>query len=382
MTTQTDIIVIGAGIAGASAAAHLSQTRKVIVLEMEERPGYHTTGRSAATFEPNYGPAPIRALTRASRDFFRSPPDGFAAAPLIEDRESMLFVSAGQEEIGRKALADGAGLVEISEAEARKRFPVLKSGYAKNILLDPHSAFLDVDLLHQGFLRLFKSRGGQVVCNAEVTGIHRHGDHWHVTTPAGDFVAPVVVNAAGAWSDVIAELAGAARAGLQPKRRSIAVVPLPQGMNSRDWPMITDVGETWYAKPQGSRLLISPADATHVEPHDAFADDLLLAEGIDRFQQAADVAIERIEHSWGGLRTFAPDGSPVCGYDPEMPGFFWLAGQGGYGIQTSPALSRLAAALVLEQPVPADIAAEGITAETLSPSRFKRFEARSARTSA
>ena len=284
MTTATDIIVIGAGIAGASAAAHLAESRTVTVLEMEDRPGYHTTGRSAATFEPNYGPAPIRALTRASRDFFNAPPEGFAAAPLIEDRESILFVSAGQEEMGRKALADGPGLVEISESEARDRFPVLKSGYARRILLDPHSAALDVDLLHQGYLRLLKSRGGKLVCNAEVTRIDRHVDHWHVATPAGDFTASIFINAAGAWSDAIARLAGAAPVGLQPKRRSIAIVPLPPGMDASTWPMVTDVGETWYAKPQGqSRLLISPADTTHVDPHDAFADDLLLAEGIDRF---------------------------------------------------------------------------------------------------
>ena len=371
MAVDSDILIIGAGIAGASAGAHLAQHRKVTVLEMEERPGFHSTGRSAAAYEPNYGPPAIRALTRAARDFYYDPPQGFAGAALLEPRDTIFLVPAGQEAAAEHILAGSKGLEVISGADARKRFPVLREGFAKSALLDTDSADIDVDLLHQGYLRLFKSRGGQVICNAAAQTIERRNGKWTVQTPAGEFSAATVVNAAGAWGDVVAKLAGARQVGLQPKRRSIAVLPAPAGHDVMAWPLMSDAGETWYMKPSGGRMLVSPADATPVDPHDAYADDMTLAEGIDRFQQAADVEVERLENSWGGLRTFAPDGTPVCGYDPEAKGFFWLVGQGGYGIQTAPALSRLAAALVLEKPVPSDIAAEGIADDTLSPARFR-----------
>src|SRR5207248_2906970 len=240
--------------------------------------------------------------------------------------------------------------------------------YAKSALLDRGTADIDVDLLHRGYLRMLKSRGGQVVCNAAAQEIERRNGDWRVNTAAGELVASIVINAAGAWGDVVAKTAGARPFGLQPKRRSIAVIPAPSDVMS--WPLVGDAGETWYAKPAGGKLLVSPADATPVEPHDAYADDMLLAEGIDRFQQAIDLPVDRLEHSWGGLRSFAPDGNPVCGYDPDAEGFFWLVGQGGYGIQTAPALSRFAAALVQAQSPPADILAEGLHPETLSPDRF------------
>jgi D-arginine dehydrogenase len=368
MAVETDILIIGAGIAGASVAAHLAQDRKIVVLEMEGRPGYHATGRSAATFEPNYGPPAIRGLTRAAARFYREPPEGFAAVPLLEPRETLFLIPPGQEEAAEHVLAGSQGLEEISAEEAHDRLPRLRKGYAKSALLDRGTADIDVDLLHQGYLRMLKSRGGQVLCDAGARMIERRGGRWHVTSPAGEFSAPIVVNAAGAWGDAVAKLAGIGPCGLQPKRRSIAIIPAPPDVMS--WALAADAGETWYAKPQGGKLLVSPADATPVNPHDAYADDMTLAEGIDRFQQAMDVPVERLEHSWGGLRTFAPDGEPVCGYDPEADGFFWLVGQGGYGIQTAPALSRLAAALVGGGAIPADIAAQGVREEMVSPRRF------------
>jgi D-arginine dehydrogenase len=367
MAHEADILIIGAGIAGASVAAHLAENRKVTVLEMEERPGYHSTGRSAAAYEPNYGPPAIRALTRAARAFYEHPPQGFANAPLLEPRETLFLVPPGQESAAQRTLAGSQGLEEISLAEAHRRLPLIRQSYAKSALLDRGTADIDVDLLHQGYLRMLKSRGGQVVCNAAARNVERSNGHWHVKTAAGGFAAPVLVNAAGAWGDAVARLAGARRRGLEPRRRSIAVISAPSGVMA--WPLVGDAGETWYAKPSGGKLLVSPADATPVEPHDAYADDMTLAEGIDRFQQAIDIPVDRLEHSWGGLRTFAPDGDPVVGYDSDLPRFFWLVGQGGYGIQTAPALSRLAAALIREEAPPADIAAEGLRAESLSPNR-------------
>ncbi|MGE0007263.1 MAG: NAD(P)/FAD-dependent oxidoreductase [Parvibaculaceae bacterium] len=370
MARTADIIVVGGGIAGASAAAHLARDRKLVVLEMEDRPGYHSTGRSAATYEPNYGPPAIRALTRASRGFFAAPPRGFAGAPLVAPRDTVFVIPEHQESEAQALLATGVDFTAISIAEARRRFPPLREAYAREALLDATTADIDVDLLHQGFLRLTSALGGEIICRAEVREITRRGGVWEVATPAGAFAAPILVNAAGAWGDVVARKAGLAPVGLQPKRRSMAVVPVAAGMDVMAWSFVGDVGETWYAKPSGGRLLVSPAEADPVEPHDAYADDMTLAEGIARFQEAVDLEVTHLAGSWGGLRSFAPDGNPVCGFDERAEGFFWLVGQGGYGIQTSPALGELAAALIRARPVPAHVEREGVKRADLSPDRF------------
>jgi D-arginine dehydrogenase len=363
MTNAFDIIVIGSGIAGTSAAAHLAETHKVLVLEREEQPGYHSTGRSAAMFEPNYGPASIRALTRAARAEFDT-------LGVLDPRESLFLMPAGQQAQFDALVSAQHGMREISPAQARRLFPPLRDGYASGAMLDPNTADIDVDLLHQSYLRLLKAKGGRLLCAQAAESIERNAGQWHVKTGDHAFHAPVIVNAAGAWGDGVAAMAGAARVGLQPKRRSIAVVSPPEGMDIAAWPLAGDVGETWYCKPQSGKLLVSPADATPVDPHDAFADDMTLAEGIHRFQQAADFEVTRVEHTWGGLRSFAPDGNPVVGYDSGVEGFFWLIGQGGYGIQTSPALSRLATALICHREPPADIVAEGLCVSDLLPARF------------
>ena len=369
-SASVDFLVIGAGIAGASVAAHLADTRNVLILEMEERPGHHTTGRSAAMYEPNYGPRAMRALTRAAHDFYHSPPSGFAGAPLVTPRPALFLMPEGQEKATEAFLATAQGVDPISFREARAMHPLLRETYARACYLDNTTADIDVDLLHQGFLRQFKARGGALVGDAKATRIERRDGLWRVSTPQGEFAAPTIINAAGAWADQVATLAGARPVGLVPKRRSIAVVPPPPGFDVMAWPLVTDMGETWYSKPSGGKLLVSPADATPVEAHDAFAEEEMLALGIARFQEAIDIDVSRIERSWAGLRTFAPDGEPVCGYDPEIEGFFWLAGQGGYGIQSAPGLSRYAAALAEHRPVPPDIAAEGMGATDLLPVRF------------
>ena len=367
---DAQILVIGAGIAGSSVAAHLAERNATIILEMEERAGYHTTGRSAAVYEPNYGPRAIRALTRAGRGFYHSPPQGFAGAALTVPRPSLFLMPAGQEAAAEAFLATSEGIKTISVAEARALHPLLRETYPKACYLDTTTSDIDVDLLHQGYLRMFKARGGRLVCNAGATALAYGNGRWTVSTPQGAFTAPIIVNATGAWADQIASLAGARPVGLVPKRRSIAVVPPPAKYNIMAWPLITDTGETWYCKPSGGKLLVSPADATPVEPHDAYADDETLAMGIARFQDAVDFEVTHVERTWGGLRTFAPDGEPVCGYDPQCQGFFWLAGQGGYGIQSAPGLSRYAAALIERRPIPDDLAEYGMGESDLLPGRF------------
>lgn len=362
MSKDFDIIVVGAGIAGTSVAAHLAETCNVAILEMEDRPGYHTTGRSAAAFEPNYGPAPIRALTRAARTHF-------GEGGYLTPRETIFLMPEGQEQDFDRLMAAQQGMHEIAVPEAKAKFPLLKDGYARRAVLDPGTADIDVDLLHQTYLKLFKSRGGTLVCSAPVTALDRSGV-WTVTAGPQSFRTRIIVNAAGAWGDHVAKLAGKAPIGLQPKRRSIAVVPPPDGVSVMDWPLVGDIGETWYCKPQSGKLLVSPADATPVDPHDAFADDMTLAEGIDRFQQAVAMEVTRVDHTWGGLRSFAPDGNLVVGHDTAEDGFFWLIGQGGYGIQTAPALSRLAAALVRNQAPPSGIMDEGLDLADISIARL------------
>ena len=366
-----DFIVIGAGIAGASIAAHLAETASVAMLEMEERAGYHTTGRSAASYEPNYGPPPILAVTRASRGFFASPPRGFADAPIFTRRGSLVLEPLSQSDGPKPFLPDDANVREMGIDEMMQLVPILRRNYAARGFYDDTTGDLDVDLLHRGFLRLCKQRGGKLVLSAAAKSMSRVNGAWHVLTPAGRFTATTVINAAGAWGDDVAKGAGVAPVGLIPKRRSIGVIPVDGYPDFMKWPMLVDVSETWYCKPQSGKLIVSSADATPVEPHDAFADDEAIAIGIDRFMQATTLDVQRLEHSWGGLRTFSPDGAPVVGFDPSTEGFFWLVGQGGYGIQSSPALARVAAALALRAPLPDDVINEGLQLSDIAPTRFR-----------
>lgn len=371
MAIPSDFLVIGAGIAGVSVAAHLAKEASVTILEMEDRPAYHTTGRSAATFEPNYGPKPILALTRASAEFFNTPPSGFAQGPLLTPRSSLILEPHDQAEAAAKFLASAVGIEKLGPADLVKLLPVLRPSYARRGFLDPSTGDLDVDLIFSGYLKQFKSRGGKLVVSAHAQAISREGKHWTVTTPQGSFTASTLVNAAGAWGDELARLAGAKPAGLTPKRRSIGVIPIDGHADFMSWPLATDCGETWYCKPQSGKMIVSSADATPVDPHDAYADDMAIAMGVERLMEATTIAVTRLEHSWGGLRTFAPDGCPVVGFDPSTEGFFWLVGQGGYGIQSAPALSRSAAALALRQPIPEDILAHGFELSEISPNRLR-----------
>ncbi len=368
--TQFDFIVIGAGIAGASVAAELSHDASVVILEMEDRAGFHSTGRSAAAYEPNYGPPPVLALTRASGTFFFSQTQGFSATPLFSKRGSLVVIPKVDDHRGHDFLGDQNGVESVGLAEMLKLLPILRRDYSERGFYSPDTGDLDVNAIHQGYLRQFRLHGGRLVVSARAQEISRVGKLWQAKTQTGQISAPVMINAAGAWGDEVARMAGVATIGLQPKRRSIGVVPITGYPEFMKWPFTVDAHETWYIKPQSGKLLVSPADETPVEPHDAYADDETLAGGIERFMQATTVEVTRLEHSWGGLRTFAPDGSPVVGFDPSTDGFFWLVGQGGYGIQTAPALARVAAALALRKPVPEDILAHGLLLDQIDPQRF------------
>ena len=368
--SKYDVIVIGGGIAGASVAAELAADRVVALLEGEAQPGYHSTGRSAAVFMPSYGPPVIRALTRASGAFFESPP-GDIEHPLLHHRGALFIAREDQIAALERMRADQADVTPV--AAPREAVPLLREGYAAGAAYDPRASDLDVAALHQHYLRRLRSAGGVLRSGAAVRALRRAEGCWEVATSAGTAAAPVVVNAAGAWADVVAGLAGVAPLGLVPKRRTAMIVEPPAdaaltaGLDA--WPLVVDIDEEFYLKPEAGKLLISPADATPTEPGDVQPEELDVAIGVDRIERAFALSIRRIERKWAGLRSFLADGDPAAGFAPEAEGFFWLAGQGGYGIQSAPALARSAAALVRGEALPADIRAEGATPEALSPVR-------------
>jgi D-arginine dehydrogenase len=372
---NADVIVIGAGIAGAAAAAHLAADRRVVLLERESQPGYHSTGRSAALFTETYGNRAIRILTSASRAFYEAWADGFANHPILTPRGALMFAMLGQEAALTAAWAelsaDDPRVRRLDAAEARALVPVLRADSVIGAVHEPDSMDIDVHELHQGYLRRFRQRGGRLVIDAEVTALALADGGWTAATPAGDFTAPVVVNAAGAWADVVAGLAGLPPIGLAPKRRTVLTIAPPAGADTSHWPMTLDIEENFYFKPDAGRLLVSPADETPMPPCDVQPDELDIAIAIDRLTRATTIEVMRVERKWAGLRSFVPDKTTVNGFDPLADGFFWLAGQGGYGIQTAEAMARCAASLIESGELPPDIRAAGLDAATLSPARFR-----------
>ncbi|MEZ5862788.1 MAG: FAD-binding oxidoreductase [Geminicoccaceae bacterium] len=344
-----DIIVIGAGIAGAGISWELARTARVALVEREDQPGYHTTGRSAAVYLKGYGTEVIRDLTLLSEAFLAGPPADFSEAPLIRPRGALTLVRPDQMARLDQFLALQRRHVPHIEQLEPKAFlamvPALDPAYAAAAVYDGDARDLDVDAIFQGFLRGFRQRGGKLFTSAEILTLGRADGLWHVGTPRGTLHAPVVVNASGAWADRLAGLAGLAPLGMVPKRRTALIVRPPDGLDVNGWPCVDDIDEQFYFRPEAGKLLCSPADKTPSEPCDAQPEELDIAIAIDRIEKALPLGIRRVERSWAGLRTFVADGSPVVGFDPRTEGFFWLAGQGGYGIQTSPALSHLAARL-------------------------------------
>ena len=371
---RSDFIVIGGGIAGASAAYELAAHGGVVLLEREALPGQHTTGRSAAFLVESYGNAVVRLLTRGGRALFEDTPPGFSPHPLIE-RNPVLYIGREDQRESLKTVLDegratGASLRELDVADARELCPVLREDYLACAVVEPGAAHIDVAGLLDGYLAGFRRRGGEVVTRAEVTGIARSGSGFEVDAGSERWAAGVLVNAAGAWCDVIGGLAGARPIGLRPLRRTAITFDGPPGVSTSGWPCTIDADEQFYFKPEGAQLLASPCDETPMEPHDAAAEDYEIALVADRVQRATTLEISHIRNSWAGLRSFVEDRGPVIGMDPELPGFFWLAGQGGFGIMTSPGASRATAGLIAHGSLPADLAGLGLTPEMLSPARL------------
>lgn len=343
-----DFIVIGAGIAGASVAYELSKRASVVVVEGESHPGYHSTGRSAALFSEIYGNETVRALSRASREFLVAPPPGFAKHPLMTPRGSM-FIANEEQRAAFEVLQSAPDVQRLTRVmngdEAIARVPIIKRDWTAHVMLEEGSHDVDVHALHQGYLRGMRERGATLMCSSPVQSIVRTGDEWIVVAAGHEFAARVVINASGAWADDIAALAGVMPIGLQPRRRTALLVDAPAGMPIEGWPMVLDVADTFYFKPDAGSLLLSPADETPSSPCDVQPDDLDVAIAVDRVEQATNMTITRVKHRWAGLRSFVADRSPVIGFDAHVPDFFWLAAQGGYGIQTAPAAARLAASL-------------------------------------
>ena len=351
---MNDFLVVGGGIAGASAGYFLSESGSVTLLEMESAPGYHATGRSAALFTEYYGNRTVRAITAASRPFFTAPPPDFADGPLVTPRGVVALGPVGAEEKFAQVLASGltapTPVREIDPAEVRRHCPVVRDGWYSRAMLKPAAMDIDVDLLHQGFLRGIRARGGTIVTSARVRRLTRQDGVWRATTDAGEFSAPVVVNAAGAWADEVATAAGVAPAGLVPLRRTALIVDPPEDLDVAGWPMVADVTETFYFKPESGKLLISPVDQTPVPPGDARPDDLDVALAVERVQEATTLVVRSVKHAWAGLRTAVKDDTPVIGAAPDADGFVWLAGLSGYGVQSSPAAGRLAASAATGTP--------------------------------
>lgn len=355
-----DVVVIGAGIAGAGVAYELAQEVRVVLLEAEDRPGYHTTGRSAAVYLKGYGNEVIRDLTAASEAFLEEPPDGFAAVPLVKPRGALSLVRPDQldrlaptlERLHRHVPAAR----RLGPDEILALVPALRPDYAAAAILDHAARDMDVDALFQGYLKGFNARGGQLLVDAAVERLVRERGAWQVRAGAHEISAGVVVDAAGAWADRVAGTAGLVALGLVPKRRTALIVAGPAGFEVDGWPLVDDIDEEFYFRPEAGKLFCSPADETPTTPHDVRPEELDIAIAVDRIERAIPLNVRRIEHSWAGLRTFAPDKTPVVGFDPRVEGFFWLAGQGGYGIQTAPAMAGLASCLVRGEAAPETLA--------------------------
>jgi D-arginine dehydrogenase len=356
-----DIIVIGGGIAGISAAARLSVSAKVVLVERESALGYHASGRSAAMFEETYGNPSVVALNRASKAYLAE-----AGGGVLSPRGLLMVGTPATAAEFARDLAS-MEIEEITVAEAADLWPILNRTVVDRAGFHPEALDIDTDLLIQNFARTLRGNGGEIVTRAEVTAITRTASGWRVVTTAGEFVAAVLVDAAGAWADIVARIAGILPIGLMPLRRSMARIPVPGGHDLSRWPMLFGAGETWYAKPDAGALIVSPAEEDPAEPHDAYADDMVLAEGLARYEEHVTEPVTRMLSNWAGLRTFAPDRQLVLGPDPADPAFVWSAGQGGYGFQTAPAASQLVADLVTGRS--SGLAPEVIAA--VSPRRFR-----------
>ena len=348
-----DIAIIGAGIAGAGLGWALRRQApglRIVLIEQEDRPGYHTTGRSAAFWVGSYGGPGVVPLTLASLGFFDAPPPGFGDRPLLTHRPSLVIAPPDDPAAldAEAAEYDASRLpydrLDAAALAASPAGPMLRPAWRTRAISENDCFDIDVAALHQGYLR-----GAEVITGAMVDRIERRGDAWHVTTRAGPVVSATIVKAAGAWADAVAAMAGARPRGLVPYRRTMAVLEIDPPPPA-DLPVVMDAAGRFYFKPDGGRLWLSPHDEIPDVAHDVRPEDIDIARVIDLFEQVSTARVVRLTASWAGLRTFAPDRLPVFGWDGAVAGLFWCAGQGGFGIQTAPAASALCAALLLGQP--------------------------------
>lgn len=371
-----DFVIIGAGIAGASAGWELAAHRRVLLLEREAQPGYHTTGRSAALYSATYGTPNICALTRASRAFYDAPPPEFGSAPILTPRGVVYLAGPDQLDLLEAAYAEALPrnpqVRRLTREELLEQAPCLRPEAVAAGMSEPGAADIDVHALHQGYLRGLRQRGGEIRTHAEVTALQRGEEGWHITLADGEVLhARAVVNAAGAWADVVAAQAGVPPIGLEPRRRTAFTFPVPAGMQAAHWPAVIGIAEDYYFKPDAGQMLGSPANADAVAPHDVVPEELDVALGIHRIEQVTCFQIRRPSHTWAGLRSFVADGDLVIGWDNHVPGFCWLAAQGGYGIQSAAGAALLTRQLALGEPLAPELAREGVDVAGLSPARLR-----------
>ncbi|MBN9232902.1 MULTISPECIES: NAD(P)/FAD-dependent oxidoreductase [Phyllobacteriaceae] len=373
---KTDVLIIGGGIAGASVGYWLAPHLKTVMLERESQPGYHSTGRSAALFSETYGTRQVCALTKASRAFLETPPAGFTEHPILTPRGMLVVASAEQEHLLEEhqeaARSIGLSGERLDFEGAKAWIPVLRPESTVGAVYNSMAEDIDVHALHQGYLRGFKRAGGTVVNNAEVTAAERIGADWRITASGKDYIAPIVINAAGAWGDEVGALLGAKRVGLEPRRRTAFVFAPPAGLDVTRWPMFISADESCYIKPDAGMLLGSPANADPMPPQDVQPEMEDIALGIHRIEELTTLPVGRPSRVWAGLRSFVSDGDLVGGFDPSVPSLFWLVAQGGYGIQTSAAMGEACAALVRGQPLPGRIVDFGLDTGMLGPARLDR----------
>lgn len=370
---KVDVVIIGGGIAGASAAYFLARQGSVALMEREEHFSYHSSGRTAAQFTVGIGAATMRRMAQASRAFLETPPDGFCANPILTPRGCLTVARAGQDAALRRlqdSLASvGARADYLDREGALALFPALVADKVDAGVHEPDAMDIDVDLLLQGYLRGARANGASLFTGAAVEGIRRENGAWHVRSSAGEIVAPVVINAAGAWVDEVARMAGLAPLGVVPHRRTAFTFPLQRDFDTRDWPHVSNVDYRWYVKPEPGCLMGSLCDAVPAEPGDVYPEDLDVAQAIENIEADTRLRVGRPLSQWAGLRSFVADRNPVAGTRPDAPGFYWLAGQGGCGILTSPAMGQAIAALVAGRDLPEPLSALGVTAAALAPDR-------------
>lgn len=369
---QYDFLVVGAGLSGTAAACELASHGKVLLVEAEATPGYHATGRSAALFTPHQGTPLVQAINRAGAAFFAKPPAGFSDHPLLSPRGGLTIAEPGQEHLLQDLLAlsaPGREVHPIDVATALRLAPILRPERVGAAVHEPGVADIEVAALHQGYLRLLKQRGGTLICGQRISALDRQGGLWTARTLDAQFQARIIVNAAGAWADHVAALAGVRPIGLVPKRRTAMIVDGLPSLDPQAMPTVDFTATDAYFKPDGGRVMASLGDQAPVEAQDIRPDEWEIALLADWLQRETKLTVRRIGHSWAGLRSFVPDDNPVVGFDDAVPDFFWLAAQGGYGIMMAPTLGRATAALVRHHDLPDEMTTQGIEAADLCRSR-------------